>query len=155
MKWFSEYVERVKPFHRASITASLHTEHVNTKEKMQESPDKLIQAQEHDVQVTTNQPKLWFQNGLKEIGKTLYSSMSKESHVHPSPNSIRCAQGWLMDTLGINSKNFTTACPKEHTQKANVNGKKGPRLHSKFHRNRKTDASVPLAHAGRIRRSQR
>ena len=53
MKWFSEYVERVKPFHRASITASLHTEHVNTKEKMQEFADKLIQAQEHDVQITT------------------------------------------------------------------------------------------------------
>ena len=50
MRWFEDYVEKVKPFHRASITASLHTEHVNSKEKMQDFADKLIFCQEHDVQ---------------------------------------------------------------------------------------------------------
>ena len=55
VKWFEQYVEYAKPFHRASITASLHVEHVNTKEKMQEFADKLILCQEHDVQVTINQ----------------------------------------------------------------------------------------------------
>ena len=55
MKWFETYVEYAKPFHRASITASLHVEHVNTKEKMQEFADKLIRGQEHDVQITINQ----------------------------------------------------------------------------------------------------
>jgi len=54
MKWFEEYVEAVKPFHRASITASLHTEHVNTTERMEEFANKLILCQEHDVQVTIN-----------------------------------------------------------------------------------------------------
>ena len=54
MKWFEEYVEIAKSFHRASITASLHTEHVDNKEKMQEFADKLILCQEHDVQVTIN-----------------------------------------------------------------------------------------------------
>ena len=54
LKWFKTYVEYAKPFHRASITASLHTEHVNTKEKMQDLADKLILCQEHDVQVTIN-----------------------------------------------------------------------------------------------------
>ena len=54
MKWFEQYVEIVKPFHRASITSSLHVEHVNTKEKMQEFADKLILCQEHDVQITIN-----------------------------------------------------------------------------------------------------
>ena len=54
LKWFQTYVEYAKPFHRASITASLHTEHVNTKEKMQDLADKLILCQEHDVQVTIN-----------------------------------------------------------------------------------------------------
>ena len=54
MKWFEEYVERVKPFHRASITASLHTEHLNTKEKLQDFADKLILCQEYDVQITIN-----------------------------------------------------------------------------------------------------
>ena len=55
MKWFEEYVERVKPFHRASITASLHTEHLNTVDKLQDFADKLILCQENDVQVTINQ----------------------------------------------------------------------------------------------------
>ena len=54
LKWFEQYVEIVKPFHRASITSSLHVEHVNTKEKMQEFADKLILCQEHDVQITIN-----------------------------------------------------------------------------------------------------
>ena len=54
MKWFETYVEYAKPFHRASITASLHTEHVDSQEKMQEFADKLIFCQENDVQVTIN-----------------------------------------------------------------------------------------------------
>ena len=33
LKWFEQYVDTVKHFHRASITASYHREHVNTKEK--------------------------------------------------------------------------------------------------------------------------
>ena len=54
MKWFETYVEYAKPFHRASITASLHTEHVNTLAKMQEFANKLILCQENDVHVTIN-----------------------------------------------------------------------------------------------------
>ena len=63
MRWFEDYVERVKPFHRASITASLHTEHLNTRDKMQDFANKLILCQEHDVQVTINMVMVpdWFE----------------------------------------------------------------------------------------------
>jgi organic radical activating enzyme len=63
MRWFEQYVECVKPFHRASITASLHTEHLDTKEKLQDFADKLILCQEHDVQVTINMVMVpdWFE----------------------------------------------------------------------------------------------
>ena len=63
MKWFEDYVEKAKPFHRASITASLHTEHLNTREKMQDFADKLILCQEHDVQITINMVMVpeWFE----------------------------------------------------------------------------------------------
>ena len=63
MKWFEQYVERVKPFHRASITASLHTEHLNTRDKMQQFADKLILCQEYDVQITINMVMVpqWFE----------------------------------------------------------------------------------------------
>ena len=54
MKWFQTYVDYASKFHRASITCSLHVEHVNTPEKMQDLADKLILCQEHDVQITIN-----------------------------------------------------------------------------------------------------
>lgn len=54
LKWFEQYVEYAKPFHRVSITASLHLEHVDTPKKMQEFADKLIFCQENDIQVTIN-----------------------------------------------------------------------------------------------------
>lgn len=62
MKWFEQYVKTVAPFHRASITASYHREHVNTQEKREQFADKLCFAQEHDVQVTINQVMVpeWF-----------------------------------------------------------------------------------------------
>jgi organic radical activating enzyme len=64
LKWFEEkYCPAVSKFHRASITASLHTEHVDTPEKMQEFADKLILCQEYDVQVTINMVMVpeWFE----------------------------------------------------------------------------------------------
>ena len=63
MQWFEKYVEYAKPFHRASITASLHTEHLNTREKMQDFADKLILCQEYDVQITINMVMVpeWFE----------------------------------------------------------------------------------------------
>ena len=54
IKWFETYVDYASKFHRASITCSLHVEHVNTPEKMQQLADKLILCQEHDVQITIN-----------------------------------------------------------------------------------------------------
>ena len=54
MKWFETYVQHAAKFHRASITASLHVEHVNTPEKMADLGDKLEFCQEHDVQITIN-----------------------------------------------------------------------------------------------------
>ena len=62
MKWFEQYVKAVAPFHRASITASYHREHVNSQEKREQFADKLCFVQEHDVQVTINQVMVpqWF-----------------------------------------------------------------------------------------------
>lgn len=61
-RWFETYVDYAAKFHRASITASLHTEYVNTPNKMQAFADKLIFCQEHDVQVTINMVMVpeWF-----------------------------------------------------------------------------------------------
>ena len=68
MKWFEKYVKAVAPFHRASITASYHREHVNTQDKRSDFADKLCFAQEHDVQVTINQVMVpeWFDELYEE-----------------------------------------------------------------------------------------
>ena len=68
MKWFEQYVQAVAPFHRASITASYHREHVNTQEKREQFADKLCFVQEHDVQVTINQVMVpeWFDELYEE-----------------------------------------------------------------------------------------
>jgi organic radical activating enzyme len=63
MKWFKEqYCPAVSKFHRASITASLHTEYINTPDKKAEFADKLDLCQQHDVQVTINMVMVpeWF-----------------------------------------------------------------------------------------------
>ena len=55
MKWFEEYTKIVSQFHRASITASFHKEHLNTKEKISDFANKLEYCQTQDIQVTINQ----------------------------------------------------------------------------------------------------
>ena len=58
MKWFEEYAKIASNFHRASITASCHREHVDTDAKMKDFADKLIYCQEQDIQITINQVML-------------------------------------------------------------------------------------------------
>ena len=62
MSWFENYVKIASKFHRASITASLHTEHVNTPELRDQFADKLHLCQEWDIQITINQVMVpeWF-----------------------------------------------------------------------------------------------
>jgi len=56
IKWFeTQYVPAVKNFHRASITASCHREHVDTQQKVVDFANKLVLCQEYDTQVTVNQ----------------------------------------------------------------------------------------------------
>ena len=55
LDWWEKYVELTKDFHRVSITASYHKEHVNTDQRRLEFADKLHYLQTQDVQVTINQ----------------------------------------------------------------------------------------------------
>ena len=101
MSWFKDYVEIVKPFHRASITASLHTEHVNTTEKMQDFADKLIFCQEHDVQVTINMVMVpeWFErdwdNALFFHEQGINVTLKPQS----DPTASRVVDGYTDDML--------------------------------------------------------
>ena len=101
MKWFEEYVEAVKPFHRASITASLHTEHVNTTERMEEFANKLILCQENDVQVTINMVMVpenferdW-DNALFFHARGINVTLKPQS----DPTASRVVEGYTQDQL--------------------------------------------------------
>jgi len=101
MGWFEDYVERAKPFHRASITASLHTEHLNTREKMQDFADKLILCQEHDVQITINMVMVpeWFEkdwdNALFFHEQGINVTLKPQS----DPTASRVVDGYTQEML--------------------------------------------------------
>lgn len=54
MNWFERYVEATKSLHRVSVTASLHSEYINTTDQKKGFADKLIYLQENDVHSTIN-----------------------------------------------------------------------------------------------------
>ena len=101
MKWFETYVEYAKPFHRASITASLHTEHVNNKEKMQDFADKLIFCQEHDVQVTINQVMVpdWFERDWENALFFHEQGINVTLKPQSDPTASRVVEGYKEEDL--------------------------------------------------------
>jgi len=101
MKWFEDYVERVKPFHRASITASLHTEHLNTLDKMQDFADKLILCQEHDVQVTINMVMVpeWFERDWENALFFHEQGINVTLKPQSDPTASRVVEGYTDEML--------------------------------------------------------
>jgi len=101
MSWFNEYVECVKSFHRASITASLHTEHVNTPKKMQDFADKLIFCQENDVQVTINQVMVpeWFERDWENALFFHEQGINVTLKPQSDPTASRVVEGYTKDQL--------------------------------------------------------
>ena len=102
LRWFEEhYCPAVSKFHRASITASLHTEHVDTPEKMQEFADKLILCQKHDVQITINQVMVpeWFdrdfENALFFHNQGINVTLKPQS----DPTASRVVDGYTPEML--------------------------------------------------------
>ena len=101
MSWFENYVERVKPFHRASITASLHTEHLNTKEKMQDFANKLILCQEHDVQITINMVMVpeWFERDWENALFFHEQGINVTLKPQSDPTASRVVDGYTEEML--------------------------------------------------------
>jgi len=101
LEWFKEYCNIASKFHRASITASLHLEHVNTPQKMQDFADKLILCQEHDVQVTINMVMVpeWFDkcwdNALFFHNQGINVTLKPQS----DPTASKVVDGYTPDML--------------------------------------------------------
>lgn len=101
MKWFEKYVEYAKPFHRASITASLHTEHLNTKDKMQQFADKLILCQEYDVQITINMVMVpeWFEKDWENALFFHEQGINVTLKPQSDPTASRVVDGYTKEML--------------------------------------------------------
>ena len=114
LKWFEQYVETASKFHRASITASYHREHVNTKEKREQFADKLCFVQEHDVQVTINQVMVpqWFNELYDESLYFHNRGINVTLKPMSDPTASRVVDGYTDDMLeklynGMPQRGFT------------------------------------------------
>jgi len=123
MKWFEQYVSAVAPFHRASITASYHREHVNTQEKREEFADKLCFVQEHDVQVTINQVMVpeWFDELYEESLYFHNRGINVTLKPQSDPTASKRVDGYTDDMLkrlwnGMPQRGFTEAKNKHVTR---------------------------------------
>lgn len=101
-KWFEEkYVPAVKNFHRASITASFHREHVDTDAKMSEFADKLELCQNYDTQVTINMVMVP-ENFYKLYDEALYfhnRGINVTLKPQSDPSASRVVDGYTDDML--------------------------------------------------------
>jgi len=123
MRWFETYVDHASKFHRASITASLHTEHVNTPEKMQVFADKLIFCQEHDVQVTINQVMVpeWFERDWSNAMFFHEQGINVTLKPQSDPTASRVVSGYTPEMLeklhnGMPQRSFTSVKNKYVTR---------------------------------------
>jgi organic radical activating enzyme len=114
MKWFEQYAKTVAPFHRASITASYHREHVNTQEKREQFADKLCFAQEHDVQVTINQVMVpeWFDELYEESLYFHNRGINVTLKPQSDPTASKVVEGYTDEMLeklynGMPQRGFT------------------------------------------------
>ena len=114
MKWFETYVEHASKFHRASITASYHREHVNSQEKREQFADKLGFAQEHDVQVTINQVMVpeWFEELWEESLYFHNRGINVTLKPQSDPSASKVVDGYTEDMLarlhnGMPQRGFT------------------------------------------------
>ena len=101
MKWFETYVEHASKFHRASITASYHREHVNSQKKREEFADKLVYCQEHDVQVTINQVMVpeWFEELWEESLYFHNRGINVTLKPQSDPTASKVVDGYTEDML--------------------------------------------------------
>jgi organic radical activating enzyme len=103
MPWFEKYVKSAAKFHRASITASLHTEYINTPEKKKDFADKLIFCQEHDVQVTINQVMVpqWFDKDYENAMYFHNLGINVTLKPQSDPKATRVVDGYTDEQLAV------------------------------------------------------
>ena len=103
LEWFKTYAEYAKPFHRASITASLHTEHVATAEDLDTFATKLEYCQTYDIQVTVNMVMVpeWFDRDWKNALYLHNRGINVTLKPQSDPTASRVVDGYTDTNLRI------------------------------------------------------
>ena len=146
MKWQETYVKYASKFHRASITASLHTEHLDSKAKLQEFADKLIFCQEHDIQVTINQVMVpdWFERDWENALFFHEQGINVTLKPQSDPTASRIVDGYKPEDLkrlhnGMPQRSYTEV----KAANANVVTRPKPSFEMPEYTIGRNDASVP------------
>ena len=124
LKWFEEkYCPAVSKFHRASITASLHTEHVDTREKMQDFADKLILCQEHDVQITINMVMVpeWFERDFNNALFFHEQGINVTLKPQSDPTASRVVDGYTEEMINLMQEGFPQKANGEELYQIKLN----------------------------------
>ena len=103
LNWFKTYVEYAKSFHRASITASLHTEHVANIKDLDEFANKLEFCQLYDVQVTVNMVMVpaWFDKDWENAMYLHKRGINVTLKPQSDPPASRVVDGYSEEQLTI------------------------------------------------------
>lgn len=124
IKWLeTKYIPAVRYFHRASITASCHREHVDTDKKVEEFADKLVLCQEHDTQITINMvmvPEQFYEIydlALYFHNRNINVTLKPQS----DPTASRIVEGYTEDMLSkLHNGMPQRAYTEEKASKANI-----------------------------------
>lgn len=97
--WFDSYVDRVKDFHRASITASFHSEFA----KKETFANKLEFCQEYDVQVTVNMVMVpeWFERDYENALYFHERGINVTLKPQSDPTASRVVDGYTEEQMKI------------------------------------------------------
>ena len=103
LPWFQEYVKIASRFNRASITSSVHFEHLNTDDKIEKYLDKLIFCQDNGIRITINMvmvpdrfDRLWeYAQYFKSKG--IHTTLKPQSN----ENATKVVDGYTEEQLAI------------------------------------------------------
>lgn len=101
MEWFETYADCAAKFHRASITASYHREHLDTEKKLDNFANKLEFCQRQDIQVTINMVMVpeWFDRIYQEALYFHNRGINVTLKPQSNPTATAVVAGYTQDML--------------------------------------------------------
>jgi organic radical activating enzyme len=142
MKWFEQYVKHASKFHRSSITASYHREHLNSAALISRFADKLEFCQEWDIQITINMVMVpeWFDILYDEALYFHNRGINVTLKPQSDPTASKVVSGYTEDML---NKLWNGMPQRAYTEKKSKIARPKPRFNIPSYTIGEDDLSVP------------